>query len=29
LRLSTWPVDDHAWFENLNTPDQWASYDAS
>jgi molybdopterin-guanine dinucleotide biosynthesis protein A len=26
LDVRTFPVDDPAWFENLNTPEQWAPY---
>ena len=26
LDMLTWKVDDSAWFENLNTPEEWISY---
>jgi molybdenum cofactor guanylyltransferase len=28
LRVQTWPVVDSVWFENLNTPEEWAGYAA-
>jgi molybdenum cofactor guanylyltransferase len=28
LRVQTWPVADSVWFENLNTPEEWADYAA-
>ncbi|HUE21318.1 MAG TPA: molybdenum cofactor guanylyltransferase [Bryobacteraceae bacterium] len=28
LEVARWPVDDAAWFENVNTPEEWAGYHA-
>lgn len=28
LHVAAWPVMDAAWFENLNTPEEWAAHDA-